>query len=284
MPDKFVVTANSFTIGFNRKTGNLVTFNHRGDELIQDGLQVNFWRAPTDNDFGNNMQKRLKIWKQAGLNRVVTKDSVVKVSDYESKIIFNFSLPDVESTYCSEYTVYGNGEVEVTNSFVLGKKDLPELPRFGMRLTLPAAYDNMQWFGRGPFENYWDRNTAAFVGLYQGKVIDQFVPYVRPQENGNKTDIRWVTFTNSKGKGLKFIGTQLLSVGALPYAMEDMDPGEKKLGIHPADLEPNNRVNVTIDYLQMGVGGDTSWGALPYDRYRLFPKEYAYSFRIRPVE
>jgi beta-galactosidase len=283
-PEKYVISAGSFTIGFDRKAGNLVTYNYKGDELIQDGLQVNFWRAPTDNDFGNNMQRRLKVWKQAGPNRVVVSDSVIKVSDHEYKIIFNFNLPDVESKYRSEYIVYGSGEVGVKNSFVPGKKDLPELPRFGMRLTMPSGFDNMKWFGRGPFENYWDRNTAAFVGLFQAKVADQFVPYVRPQENGNKTDVRWVTFTNDNGKGLKFSGTQPLSVGALPYAMEEMDPGDKKLGVHPADLEPNNRVNVNIDYLQMGVGGDTSWGALPYNRYRLFSKEYAYSFRISPVQ
>ena len=284
LPDKYLVTGNNFTLSFDRKAGNLNSYKFKGDELVKGGLQVNFWRAPTDNDFGNKMQTRLKVWKLAGKNRIITSDSTIKISHGEIRIIFSFNLPDVESKYRSEYIVYSNGEVVVNNLFVPGKKDLPELPRFGMCITLPVEYDNMKWFGRGPFENYSDRNTAAFVGLYQGKVADQFVPYVRVQENGNKTDVRWVTLTNNKGKGIKFTGMPVLSISALHFTIEDLDPGEKKLGIHPADLDPRNQVNVNIDYHQMGVGGDTSWGRLPYDRYRLFPKDYSYSFRICPVE
>ena len=153
-----------------------------------------------------------------------------------------------------------------------------------MYITLPKAFDNMSWFGRGPFENYWDRNTAAFVGLYSGKVADQFVPYVRVQENGNKTDVRWMSFVDNQGNGLKFVGvSSLLSMSAQHYTIDDMDPGIEKKGIHPADLDARDQVNVNIDLLQMGVGGDTSWGALTYDRYRLAPVKYAYSFRICPL-
>ena len=252
--------------------------------MIKEGLQVNFWRAPTDNDFGYNMQNRFKVWKDAGKNRVVTSDSLVKISDSEIKVVFNFNLPDVESSYRSEYVVNGKGEVVVNNAFTPGTKEIPELPRVGMFLGLPSDFDNLKYFGRGPFENYQDRNTAAFVGLYTNKVADEFVPYVRPQENGNKTDVRWLTLTNGAGKGLKFTGMPYLSVSALPYAIEDLDPGLKKLNIHPADLEKRDKVYVNLDLIQMGVGGDNSWGAMPYERYRIFPKKYSYSFKITPVE
>ena len=283
LPDKYIITGNDFSISFDRKAGNLSSYLFKNEELVKEGLQINFWRAPIDNDYGNNMQKRLKTWKLAGKNKVITSDSITK-KDSEIRIVFNFSLTDVSSTYRSEYVVYSNGEVVVNNLFIPGQKELPELPRFGMYLTLPAEYNNMKWFGRGPFENYQDRNTAAFVGLYTSKVADQFVPYVRVQENGNKTDVRWMTLTNDKGKGIKFTGIPVLSVSALNYTIEDLDGGDTKQGIHPADLDPRNQINVNIDYIQMGVGGDTSWGALPYNRYRLFPKSYTYSFRINHID
>ncbi len=288
-PEKYIVSNTDFSVTFDRKAGNMSSFKFKGDELVKEGLQLNFWRAPTDNDFGNNMQLRLKMWKNAGKTRVVTSDSIIKLNDAETRIVFNFNLPDVDAAYRSEYVVYGSGKVVLNNSFVPGKSLLAkgkntELPRFGVCITLPKEYDNMKWFGRGPFENYWDRNSAAFVGTYSAKVAEQFVPYVRPQENGNKTDVRWMTLTNSKGKGIKFTGLPLLSVSALNYTIEDMDPGVEKKGVHPADLDVREQVNVNIDYLQMGVGGDTSWGRLPYDRYRLFPQNYSYSFTISPVE
>lgn len=282
--ESYVVTGNGFVATFSRKAGNISGYKHKGTELLKEGTQVNFWRAPTDNDFGNNMQTRLKVWKDAGKNRVVTSDSLIKLSDNEVKIVFTFDLPDVESKYRTEYLISGNGEIVVNNAFSPGKKELPEIPRIGMYLGMPADFDNLKYFGRGPYENYQDRNTAAFVGLYSNKVADEFVPYVRPQENGNKTDVRWLTLTNAAGKGLKFTGLPLLSISALPYAMEDLDPGTSKKNIHPADLEKRDWVYVNLDLIQMGVGGDNSWGAMPYNRYRIFPKNYSYSFKISPVE
>jgi beta-galactosidase len=280
----YTFVMNNMEAAIDRTGGNLISYKNNGRELIKEGLQPNFWRAPTDNDFGNKMQTRLKVWKNAGKNRQVISDSLVKISETEYKVVFWFTLPDVQSKYRSEYLLYGNGSIKVTNTFLPDTAKLPELPRMGMTMVMPSGYDNMKWFGRGPFENYWDRNTAAFVGLYQGKVADQFVTYVRPQENGNKTDVRWVTLTGNDGKGLKFKGCPHLSMSALHFPMEDMDPGEAKKNIHPGDLDPHAETYLNIDYLQMGVGGDTSWGALPYNRYRLFAKSYTYSFIISAVE
>jgi beta-galactosidase len=282
--DKDIIfTGKNFTIKFDRKKGCLSGYNYNGVELLSGELDINFWRAPTDNDFGNGMQNRLKPWKVAGKNRIVTNDTVVMLSDNSCKIVFRFSLPDVESTCETEYNIKGNGEIDVINSFAPGETDYVELPRFGMTLALSPGYDNMKWFGRGPFENYWDRYTAAFVGLYESRVGEHIIPYCRPQEYGNITDVRWATFTDGNGHGLKFSGLPLLSMSALHYTIDDLDPGETKKNVHPPDLDPRPEIYLNIDCKQMGVGGDNSWGALPHDEYRLFPKKYSYGFKISPV-
>jgi beta-galactosidase len=282
-PDEFIFSGDNFTIRFNRGNGSLTQYTYQENDLLAGDLNINFWRAPTDNDFGNGMQHRLKPWKLAGKNRIVTADSVVRPDNDSYAVIFRFSFPDVESTGRTEYTVKGNGEIIVQNSFSPGEKDFIELPRYGMTLVLSPGYDDMKWFGRGPFENYQDRYTAAFTGLYESTVSEQFVPYSRPQENGNKTDVRWATFTDDQGRGLKITGMPLLSMSALHFSMEDLDPGKTKKNIHPPDLDPRPEIYLNIDYKQMGVGGDNSWGALPHDKYRLFPKEYSYAFKINPL-
>ncbi|MBN2214806.1 MAG: DUF4981 domain-containing protein [Bacteroidales bacterium] len=282
-PEEFIFAGDDFTIRFSRENGSLAQYTYRENDLLAGDMNINFWRAPTDNDFGNGMQNRLKPWKQAGKNRVVAGDSVVRLGKDRYAVIFRFSFPDVESAGLTEYTIKGNGEIIVKNTFTPGEKDFIELPRYGMTLVLNQGYDNMKWFGRGPFENYQDRYTAAFVGLYESTVGDQFVPYSRPQECGNKTDVRWASFTNDKDHGLKITGLPLLSLSALHFTIEDLDPGETKKNIHPPDLDPRPEIYLNIDYKQMGVGGDTSWGALPHDKYRLFPKEYSYAFKINPL-
>jgi beta-galactosidase len=281
---QYNLTVGSKEITIDRTVGSLTSFRNKGREYIKEGFQPNFWRAPTDNDFGNKAQIRLKMWKNAGNNRKVINDSIVRISDSEYKVVFWFELPDVHSKYRSEYVVYGNGSVKVTGSFLPDTAKLPELQRMGMTLVMPAGFENMKWFGRGPFENYRDRNTAAYVGLYESTVTDQFVPYVRLQETGNKTDVRWVTITDKEGKGLKFTGCPLLSTSALHYSIADLDAGDEKQNTHPGDLDPRPETYLNIDYLQSGLGGDTSWGAKPYDRYRLFSKAYAYSFSLSIVE
>ncbi len=282
--NEYVLNGKDFKAVFNRKKGCLSGYVFKGENLLAGNMDINFWRAPTDNDFGNAMQIRLAPWKNAGKNRVVSKDSMIKISDESYRLIFEFTLPDVESVCKSEYTIEGNGKIDVFNSFMPGEKDSIELPRFGMKLALNRSYENIKWFGRGPFENYSDRKTAAFVGLYEMKVGDQQIPYCRPQEFGYKTDVRWLSLTNASGKGLKFTGMPMVCFSALHYAIEDLDPGEKKLNIHPPDLDPRPEIYLNIDLAQMGVGGDNSWGALPHDKYRLFPKPYSYSFSITPAD
>ena len=164
-------------------------------------------------------------------------------------------------------------------------RDLPELPRFGMRMQLPGMFDSLQYYGRGPFENYSDRNRASFVGLYTDNVKNQFTAnYIRPQENGYKTDVRWLSLTSNKGNGIMIRGVQPICFSAINHSTESLDPGMTKKQQHPSDLRPDDNVYLQIDLKQRGVGGDNSWGALPHDQYRLLDKKYSYSYIISLID
>ncbi|MBN2612349.1 MAG: DUF4981 domain-containing protein [Bacteroidales bacterium] len=280
----YTFTGENFKAVFDRQKGSLTEYFVNGVNMLAGALDINFWRAPNDNDFGNKMQERLEPWKKAGNNRIVIKDTVAKHSDASYELKFKFDLPDVASKHKTVYTINGNGEIIVYNKYTPGEKNFIELPRFGMSLALNKGFDNLKWFGRGPYENYSDRNTASFVGLFEKKVADETIPYCRPQEFGYKTDVRWFTLTDAAGKGLKFEGLPLVCFSALHYTIEDLDPGKKKLNIHPPDLDPSPEIYINVDLAQMGVGGDNSWGALPHDKYRLFQKEYEYTFVISPIK
>jgi beta-galactosidase len=171
--------------------------------------------------------------------------------------------------------------VIINNHFIPGDEKLPELLRLGMRMRLPKDFQNVEWYGRGLHENYWDRKTSAFIGLYDDSVADQFVRYASPQENGYKTDVRWVALTQKRGKGLLAVGLPTLCFSALPYATEDLTQ-ESRGTKHPTDLVERDFIELHIDLNQTGVGGDDSWGARPLEKYTLLPKEYSYSFRLRP--
>jgi len=194
----------------------------------------------------------------------------------------------------SEYTIFGSGAIRVDNHFKMTKDNLPEIVRMGMNLVMPRSFDKISWFGRGPQENYQDRKTGAFVGLYTMPVADIYFPYVRPQENGNRTDIRWAAITDSTGTGLLFKGKPLLEVTAHHNIMEDFESpvrtvgrmvnGQKVINRHTCDVVPRDLTSVNIDFKQMGVGGDDSWGARTHDEYRLMEKEYRYSYLILPLK
>ena len=277
------VSTSAAEIILDLEEGQLLSYKYQGKELIKEGFEINFWRAMTDNDFGNRMDSISVIWKNAGSNKTLVNSTVERINNNELKIFFEYHLPDVSSTYTTSYNINGNGSILVENAFTPGSKPLPELPRFGMYLTMPVAFDNMQWYGRGPHENYQDRKESAFVGLYEGKVADQAFRYIRPQENGNKTDVRWVSLTNDEGIGLKFEG--LLSVSAHHNAIEDYDNDKLNMpNSHTIDVKPRDYVRINLDLAQRGVGGYDSWGQLPIDEYRLYAKEYSYSFKISVVD
>lgn len=291
------INGKGFSLEFNKTIGVLSSFKTGETELLKEGPIPNFWRAPIDNDYGNNLHKRSRVWRKAGENRTVSSVKLTKKSTNEVVVNFKFDLNNEAgekiADYNSYYTIYGSGDVVVNNQFKMTKEELPEIVRMGMNLQMPRQFDQMSWLGRGPHESYWDRKTSAFVGLYSGSVADQFWAYVRPQENGNKTDVRWMTITNKQGIGLLFVGEPLLSVSAHHNIMEDFESpertdgrqaqGVKPVNRHTSDVKERELTSVNVDYKQMGVGGDNSWGAWTHEPYRLTAKSYDYSFRMRPV-
>ncbi len=278
-----VIKGKNFTLTFDTKEGAIRSLIYENKELIKQGPTPNFWRAPNDNDFGNGMPERCKIWFEASTKRSIENVSIKKTGPEQVQIEVVTILAAQGSQYNSRYTILGSGDIFIENRFIPGSPDLPELPRFGMQMVLPVEFDNMEWYGRGPHESYWDRKTSASVGHYHGKVIDQHHPYIRPQESGNKTDVRWVALTDDQGIGLLAVGMPLLSVSANHYLIGDFENGPEKEQRHATDLKKRDLVTWNLDYKQMGVGGDNSWGARPLDKYTLYPKKYSYKFRLRPL-
>jgi beta-galactosidase len=275
--EAFAVASTQFKARVGRQSGALESYEVKGRQLLAAPLAPNFWRPPTDNDRGNDMPKRQGIWREAATKRTVQDVKAEQVSPQVVKVTAVASLAAGASTVRNVYTFYGSGEIEVEQEMTPASQ-LPDLPRFGMQMRMPGEFRTVTWYGRGPQENYWDRHTAAAVGRYAEKVENLFFPYIEPQESGNRTDVRWITFTDRSGFGLKATGLPLLSASAWPFRMEELERHK-----HPSEIVPSEDITVNLDYRQMGVGGDNSWGALQHPEYRLPAKPYRYSFRIAPV-
>ena len=243
-----------------------------------------FWRAPTDNDMGAGLQKKLKDWKTAQSD-IKLENLSVKDADGMARVTAAYSLPAVFAKLIIQYAVQAKGEVWVDQQMTAEEsKTVPMMMRFGMNWVLPEGFETIEYYGRGPVENYQDRNTASNVGIYKQSVKSQYYPYVRPQESGNHTDIRWFKVLDSKGNGLKIESDQLLSMSALHFFDADLDDGDQKHQHHSGELVPRKETQLHIDLKQMGVGGIDSWGQWPLEKYRLNYKSYSYSFKISPVK
>ena len=277
--DQATITGTDFTLVFDKTQGTISSLRYGGVELIETGPRPHFWRAPTDNDRGNNMPGRCGVWQNAGRDWKIEQVEIKQKAPSVVTIGVVGRLPDAEADYGVTYTIFGNGDVVVDCVYQAGDKPLPELPRFGMQMTLPGGFEKISWYGRGPVETYWDRKDAARVGVYAGTVDEQFVEYSRPQENGNKTDVRWVALTNNDGIGLLAVGMPLLSVSAHHYTTEDLDIAQ-----HNYELTRRDTITLNLDHKQMGVGGDDSWGARPHSQFQLTEKKYNYRFRLRPFD
>lgn len=269
---------------FNVKQGKFTSYQLNNQSLINSFPEPYFWRAPTDNDFGNQMPQKLGFWRNAhNLLKLDTVEVGVQRADGLS-VTCRYKMEVADIPYSITYHLLNNGAIQVTASINFLDKRLPELPRFGMRFTMPKTYEHVDFYGRGPWENYSDRNTAAFVGVYNQKTNEQFVAnYIRPQENGYKTDVRWVQFYNNQKFGIQLTGLQPVCFSALPFTAEDLDPGVTKKQQHPSDLNERNFMSVHIDLGQRGLGGDNSWGAYPHKEYQLTNNTYTYSYIIEPV-
>ena len=309
-PNQTITVSNDkLHLVFDKTEGRLTSYKYNNNEYIKNGKgpKPNFWRAVTDNDFGNSMQKKNIDWKKASLFSKVTKAKHTKLENGAIKLEVTYDIPGVETTFMSTYTINGNGVVEIENT-LNETTNTSDIPRIGMRMQMPKEFNNMTYFGRGPWENYQDRKAAAFIDLYASKVADQYVPYIRPQENGYKTDVRWMALSNQENNGLLVVSKNIkkgLSVSALHMPNEDFDTtsgldyggedGEKDYQIdgipevnsskHTIDIKEQDLVQLNIDLEQRGVGGDDSWYAKPQKEYMRFgDKKYHYGFYLIPFE
>ena len=284
---------NDFTAQFDKKTGALYLLDYGQGNILKSPIKANFWRAPVDNDFGFNMPKKFKAWKTASQNPKFTQINLQvngkeitkgKFKNQSVLIKTRYRIEEIGGTLEMSYTLNAKGEILVDNQLKGIATDLPKIPRLGNNLVLDNVYQNVSWYGRGPYENYQDRNTASLVASYDAKVKDLYYPYIRPQENGYKTDVREVSFIDKIGNGIRLIATKdLLGFSAHHQLNSDFDEGYRKIQRHDYDIPQRKLVNINVDYKQMGIGGDTSWGALPHDQYMIPAKDYQYSFLIQPI-
>lgn len=278
----WIVAHNGVTaVQFSTRTGGLAGYVSDGRHLMKDLPEPWFWRATTDNDWGVSLQRTTNVWRT---NR--RKSLGATIEEYEDRLVVKgeYYLVDAPSYYTTIYTFRADGSLQVEVEWKRDGEYVPELPRFGMRMMFTQDYTHLKYYGRGPWENYADRNESAFLGLYEQSTNEQLFPYVRPQESGNKSDVRWVELTNDEGIGIRVEGLQPLNISAMPYRSEDLDPGlGMKKQMHYSDIEPRREVVLHIDLAQRGLGGDTSWGAQPRDQYRLTADEYSYGYIITPI-
>jgi len=278
-----IVKGENFQIDFKRASGFLSRYTVNDVEMLEVGSQLapNFWRAPTDNDFGANLQRRYQVWKNPELKltslNAVEKDKMVYVEA-------TYEMPEVSGKLELKYVINNMGEIKVSQKLIADKTaDVSDMFRFGMKFEMPAGYSTIHYYGRGPVENYSDRKYSQFVGLYNQNVCEQFYPYIRPQETGTKSDIRWWKQTTIGGTGLGFASDDVFSASALNYTVDALDDGFAKDQRHTPEVPKSDFVGICIDKMQMGLGCINSWGALPLEQYRIPYQDYEFNFMIKPV-
>ena len=280
--NQLVFNAGKIRGTFDLKKGTFTSYSN--DSVALEALpKPYFWRAPTDNDFGNAMPEELNIWRNAHSNVTLQSVTVEKQTEEGLPIQVLYQLDDVDLPYALSYLIQPDGSIRITAKLELKDKKHPELPRFGMRMQMPKGYRNLEYYGRGPEENYADRHSAAFIGIYKAQVDSLKMPYIRPQEYGYHTDTRWLKLTDLSGNGIVVKGLQPLSFSALPIKTEALDPGETKKNQHPTNLRYREETTLQIDLAQRGLGGDTSWGAYPHPEYRLTDDGYSYSYVLKLI-
>lgn len=273
-----------FSVAFNKQTGWLQSFEYQNNQFIKTPLQPYFWRAATDNDIGNSQQMRCAVWQHAADDARLDSLTVTQLNTQQIEIRTAYYLSSVNAKYFVQYLINASGDVEVQVSMKAGNKDFPEMPRFGMRTILNKEFDKVTWLGRGPFDNYCDRKSAAAVDLYNMPADSLFFPYARAQESGYRTDVRWISLQNKNNIGLMAKGKPTISTGVLHFDMKrlefDRDAAENN---HGGSMSNEDLIWWNIDFKQMGVGGDNSWGAKTHSEYMLPYRDYQYSFELRPV-
>jgi beta-galactosidase len=279
--DAVEVTGLTFAVRISKATGAIVSWRVRGEEQLLAPLAPNFWRAPTDNDRGNGMAARHAVWQHAAERREVRGVSVRREVDGNWQVRVSLAFPAAgETTGTLAYKFTDVGQILVAFKVEPKGEGLEALPRVGMTMQIPLGYDRVTWLGRGPHENYADRKASAFFGKHTLAAADFFFPYVEPQESGNRTDTFWATFTDASGKGIKIAGDPKINFSVLPYLS-----GELQARKHPWELNPCGNWVVNVDYGQMGLAGEDSWGARPWPEYQLRPdRAYSYGFTLAPAK
>lgn len=280
-----ISTGSGANLVFDQASGQLSSWTLKGRELLVGGLVPNLWRAPTDNDSGNNwMLKTSSVWRQAAEQRKLSTFTYTLGKDAVT-VSTVYALGRDAGQFGITYKILGDGQIEVTGRLMPSRPGLPIIPRVGMNLQLGGAFNQLEWFGRGPHENYSDRKTSAAVGRYKSTVAEQYHDYSRPQETGNKSDVRWFTLRDAAGHGVAFAGEGLLGFSALPVLQSDLDHdrSEAQPNKHGGLVPFRDLVSINVDHLQMGLGGDNSWGALPLAKYRIPAREYSWRFRMAPL-
>lgn len=279
------VSAERMSVTIGKKTGMIDYLDVDGEPMLKfrESMTPEFWRAPTDNDYGASLQKKMRVWKNPQMNlksfdKSESKDSVVLTA--------NFEMPEVKAELMLRYRINADGEVAVTEKMTTDKEaKVADLFRYGMQLQMPASFSKLEYYGRGPEENYIDRHSSSFIGKYEANVKDEYYPYVRPQESGNHTDIRYFSIFNpTTGKGITFEGYAPMECSAIPYLVEDLDAGIEKehaWGQHSGDLVEKGLVQLHIQQRQFGLGCIDSWGSSPMEKYRMHYQDRCFSFVIK---
>lgn len=273
------IEGSNFSVAVDLATASITDYKINGVQILKDGPVPNFWRAPTDNDKGNGMESRCGSWQFAGRDRVINSSKVTTVSENETRIDFEIGLPKAGSSKMSmSYTIYGSGDIIVEYS-LYPDASLSEIPNVGTLFTVPSGFEKVQWFGRGPSENYIGRNQGSLMGIYSTYADSMTVPYMEIGETGQRTDVKWMTLTNGSGMGLMVVGSPFIEFSAQHYTPQQLT--EVKL---PWDLKRDKDITLRVDYRQMGLGGIQSWGAKPLDAYMNFSKNtYTHKFRLTPI-
>ena len=278
--DNVTISTGLQKISFSRTTGLMESLVYNGEEWIEEPLFANFWRPMTDNDAdGAKIDRFQGVWRDLDDKRQLASLAVNRVNDRTVEVKAYYTFQDINASLSLTYTCYASGDIVVNYDFN-SAESLPEIPRIGLQMKVNARLNQLEWYGRGPQESYWDRKLSQPVGVYTESVVDDYMMYIKPQESGNKTDVRWAFLNNGKN-GLLIVADDLLNVSAWPYAMEAIE-----LARHTVDLKPADFVTLNIDKLQMGLGGDDAWSmnSKPHPPFRIHPGKYSYTFRLKPMD
>lgn len=280
-----MIEGENFNIQFAKADGFMDKYMVDGLDMIKEGAKLtpNFWRAPTDNDFGAGLQQKYAVWKNPEFKLTSLKS---EMKDGLAVVSAEYEMPSVSAGTKLQltYEINNRGAVKVNQKLVAEKgAKVSNIFRFGMQMVMPKSFENISYYGRGPVENYIDRKWATELGVYNQTVTDQFYAYIRPQENGNKTDIRWWKQFNEAGRGLQFVAEAPFSASALHYTIESLDSGWEKKQEHSNEVEPADLTNFLIDKVQMGLGCVDSWGAIPREEYMLPYGDYEFTFIMQPI-